>query len=112
MSRIGPVIGMPLKRPWILRYPLLSGALTGTAVALVGWGVAGAINAYRDRAPHLVSVCTSSHSEMMMLPTLIPDGNGGFSTIFQPTFNDVCDTGYTVCAQHDMQVDASLCGVI
>lgn len=109
MSHISQSTGTPLKRPWVLRHPLLSGLLTGVAFSAFGYLITTGWLDYRDREPHIVSVCTASHTEMLLLPSIIPNGNGGFTTIIQLTPINACDSGYNVCQQKGKQVDWTRC---
>jgi hypothetical protein len=91
------------------RSPALSGAFWGALATLTGWGIAYAIIEYRNLTPHYEYVCTSSRSEMTMMPMMIPNGNNGFTTMLQPTYVDVCTSGYHICSQFGAQVDPALC---
>ena len=61
------------------------------------------------KGPHVEYICTSSHSEYAVIPMLLPDGNGGSMMYMMPTVTEICDYGFNICVEDNVQVDAKLC---
>jgi len=64
-----------------------------------------------SKGPHIDYICTASHPEYSVIPMLMPDGNGSNTIFMMPTITEVCDYGYNICVEDQVQTDAKLCGM-